>query len=90
MVLKGSTGRKANVQSIIGTGHARFRNKLLESGVMRADGDKVIFDKDHLFSAPSMAAIALMGRSANGWLEWKDKDGKTLDALKRQSPDNNP
>ncbi len=89
VVLKGSTGRKANVQSIIGTGHERFRNKLLESGVMRADGDKVIFDKDHLFSAPSMAAIALMGRSANGWLEWKDKDGKTLDALKRQSPDNN-
>jgi hypothetical protein len=27
-----------------------------------------------------------MGRSANSWLEWKSKDGKTLDALKRQAP----
>ena len=33
-----------------------------------------------------MAALSLMGRTANGWLEWKNKDGKTLDALKRQAP----
>jgi len=32
-----------------------------------------------------MATIALMGRTANGWLEWKTKDGKTLDAVKRQT-----
>ena len=90
VVLKGSTGRKANVPSIIGTATERFRNKLLESGAMRADGEKVIFDKDHLFAAPSMAAIALTGRSANGWLEWKNKDGKTLDELKRQPPEETP
>ena len=43
-----------------------------------------IFTRDHLFSSPSMAALAVMGRSANGWLEWKDASGKTLDELKRQ------
>jgi hypothetical protein len=32
-----------------------------------------------------MAAIAVMGRSANGWLEWKTDLGQTLDAAKRQS-----
>jgi hypothetical protein len=26
-----------------------------------------------------------MGRSANGWLEWKSPQGKTLDEVKRQS-----
>jgi len=89
-VLKGSTGRKANVPSIMDTGHERFRNKLLESGVMRVVGEKAIFEKDHLFGSPSMAALAVTGRSANGWVEWKNKDGKTLDELKRQSPDESP
>ncbi len=32
-----------------------------------------------------MAAIAVMGRSANGWLEWKTDQGQTLDGAKRQS-----
>jgi hypothetical protein len=50
---------------------------------MRQEGDKVIFEKDHLFSSPSMAAIALMGRNANGWTEWRDKNGNSLDKLKR-------
>ena len=30
-------------------------------------------------------AMALLGRSANGWVEWKAANGKTLDELKRQT-----
>ena len=86
VVLKGSIGRKDNVQSIIGTSEERFRNNLIQAGVMRPEGDMVVFDKDHLFRSPSMAGLAVMGRTANGWLEWKSKDGKTLDELKRQTP----
>ena len=85
VVLKGSLGRRANVQSIIDTAGHRLRLRLLESGVMREVGDTVIFEKDHLFRSPSMAALALMGRTANGWLEWKTNDGQTLDGVKRQS-----
>ena len=29
--------------------------------------------------------MALMGRSANGWVEWKAANGDTLDELKRQT-----
>jgi hypothetical protein len=29
--------------------------------------------------------MALMGRSANGWVEGKAANGKTLDELKRQA-----
>ena len=83
MVLKASIGRKENVPSIIGTAGEGLRNRLLESGVMHVEGDTVVFDKDHLFRSPSMAALSLMGRTANGWLEWKTKDGKTLDDLMR-------
>lgn len=84
-VLKGSTGRSKNVDSIIDTPGHRLRNHLLETGVMKQEGDIVVFQKDHLFKSPSMAALALMGRTANGWLEWKNQSGKTLDEIKRQS-----
>jgi predicted GIY-YIG superfamily endonuclease len=84
VVLKGSTGRLKNVPSIIGTAGERLRQRLLDSGAMRAEGDGVIFEKDELFRSPSMAALALMGRTCNGWVDWKSKDGRTLDELKRQ------
>jgi hypothetical protein len=86
VVLKGSVGRKDNVPSIIGHSGERLRLRLQESGTTQIMGDSVIFTRDHLFRSPSMAALSLMGRTANGWLEWKTKDGKTLDAVKRQSP----
>ena len=85
VVLKGSRGRLENVASLQGRSSERFREKLIVGGVMAADGNNVVFTRDHLFSSPSMAAVALQGRSANGWLEWKAANGKTLDELKRQS-----
>ena len=85
VVLKGSVGRKANVPSIVGTSDERFRNRLVEAGVMREVNDTVVFQKDHVFGSPSMALIALVGRTANGWKEWKGKDGATLDELKRRA-----
>lgn len=84
VVLAGSVGRLENVPSIRGTSDERFRTKLIEAGVMRVDGDRVVFPKDHLFGSPSMAAVALLGRSANGWDTWKSKDGRTLDDVKRR------
>lgn len=36
------------------------------------------------FTSPSSAAMFALGGSTNGWVEWKDKDGKTLDELYRQ------
>jgi hypothetical protein len=90
VVLKDSVGRRANVPSIIGTSDERFRNKLIESGVMREVGEQVVFQKDHLFKAPSPAAIALTGRTTNGWTEWRNAAGVTLDKLKRQTPEGKP
>lgn len=85
VVLKGSVGRLANVPSIVGTSDERLRTKLLEAGVMNEDGEHVVFTKDHLFRSPSTAAIALTGRTASGWREWKNAAGVTLHALKRAS-----
>lgn len=84
VVLKGSIGRKENVPSIKDTSLEQLRMKLVESGIMCVQGETVVFEKDHLFRSPSTAAIAILGRRSNGWLEWKTEDGKTLDTVKRQ------
>lgn len=40
--------------------------------------------EDHTFTSPSVAAAMFVGGNANGWNEWKDADGKTLDEVYRQ------
>jgi predicted GIY-YIG superfamily endonuclease len=85
VVHKNSTARLENVASIKGTSQERFRQQLLTDGVLKPQGNQYIFTRDHLFSSPSMAAIAVLGRSANGWMEWKTVDGQTLDGAKRQA-----
>jgi Domain of unknown function (DUF4357) len=64
---------------------ARIRQQLAAEGIMAALGGVVVFTRDHLFASPSTAAVALMGRSANGWAEWKTAQGQTLDEVKRQA-----
>ncbi len=88
VVHKGSKGRAEIVPSIQGTSHERMRSQLITEGVLTeiagSAGTLLVFTRDHLFSSPSTAAMAVMGRSANGWVEWKTASGKTLDEVKRQ------
>ena len=90
VVLKGSVGRVSNQPSIVGSSTERFRQKLFDSGVLKQEEGKAIVQKDHIFSSPSMAAIALLGRTANGWKEWKSSNGQTLDQLKRSNLEEPP
>ena len=87
VILKGSVGRLENSTAAKGTHIEKFRAKLLDAGVIKPEGKSVIFQKDELFRSPSMAGQALLGRSCNGWAEWKLKDGRTLDEVKRQQMD---
>lgn len=61
-----------------------MRKKLIDSGVLKQENDLYVFKEDYLFSSPSAAAGAILARRANGWIEWKDKNNKTLDELKRR------
>ena len=85
VVLKGSSGRKDVVPSFVGTSDHKARLALIANGVLQEVGDQLVFAKDHQFKTPSGAAMALMGRTANGWMIWKNEGGKTLDEVKRQS-----
>jgi hypothetical protein len=80
-------GSKAALQSTDAAQRATtIREKLKKKGVLKPDGDNtsLIFMRDELFSSPSAAARAVLGRSANGWDEWKTKDGRTLDQIERR------
>ena len=90
VVFAGSVGRIENAPSI-GDSNQRWRQRLFDSGVIRTnDQGLVVFPKDHLFKSPSGAAIALLGRRANGWQEWKSAKGQTLHELIREPEASNP
>lgn len=55
-----------------------LRQELIANGVLRRDGEHFLFTQDYVFSAPSTAAAVALGRSANGRVEWKDSNGRTL------------
>ena len=46
-------------------------------------GLRLTFARDYLFDSPSGAAAAVLGRTANGWIEWKNAEGRTLSQVKR-------
>lgn len=56
---------------------------MLRDGVMRRDGGSLVLTTDHRFSTPGQAAAVLLGRSANGWAEWRDSEGRTLSEATR-------
>lgn len=60
-----------------------MRQRLLGEGVLVEDGDGFRFGKDFTFETPSGAAAVVLGRTANGWIEWKHSDGRTLSQVKR-------
>ena len=61
-----------------------LRAKLLKDKILIEKNETLEFQEDYLFSSPSSAAAQVLSRNANGWIEWKDKHGKTLDELKRK------
>jgi hypothetical protein len=63
------------------------REKLLAAGVLEERDGNYFFTQDFLFSSPSMAAAVVLGRTANGWIEWKNKAGATLSDVHRNASD---
>ncbi|MES2286947.1 MAG: GIY-YIG nuclease family protein [Bacteroidota bacterium] len=89
VVFKGSIANKEE-SNTVGTWVTGLRTKLQDSKILLEESGKFIFTEDYLFGSPSAAAAVVLGRSANGWTEWKNKEGKTIDKLFRgDSLDNN-
>lgn len=77
VVFKNSKAAATIVNSITPS-FTTYRQKLIDEGVLVDKGEYLEFSDDYIFSSPSTAAVMVMGRNANGLLEWKNMDGKTL------------
>ena len=62
----------------------RQRKELYEKGDIVKQEDKYILTVTLEFNTPSGASDFVLGGSTNGWAEWKNKDGKTLDEVYRK------
>ena len=83
-VLKGS---KCNLTEspTAGAWVINMRQKLKDSNVLKKSGKVYEFIEDYMFNSPSAAAVTVLARRANGWTEWKDSKGNTLDKRVRQT-----
>jgi hypothetical protein len=80
VVLAGSEMRAETVESI--SPHLMpLRQKLLSKGIVAKVNGALRFAQDYTFDSPSTAAGVLLGRSANGRIEWRDQFGHTLKQL---------
>ena len=62
----------------------RQREELLQKGDITVNGNKYILNVILEFNTPSGASDFVLGGSTNGWMEWKNKNGKTLDDIYRK------
>ena len=80
VVYAGSLARADAVPSIHAYG-AQLRAALADKGFFVEDGKYLRLTEDYVFSAPSTAAMVMLGRTANGRLEWRTAEGQTLKDL---------
>lgn len=58
------------------------RSKWLQKNTYDKDGE-LYLKQDVAFQSPSTAAQFCLGCNSNGWIEWRTKDGQTLDSIFR-------
>lgn len=54
------------------------RAEFAEDGTWRREGDIYVFERDVVFNSPSLAASVILGRSADGLIEWRDLSGTSM------------
>lgn len=84
VVFKGAVARAEIVpsaQKLI----APKRQAMLANGVLVAEGMSLRLTEDALFDSPSGAAMLVLGRTSNGWADWKTIDGRTLHEVERSA-----
>jgi hypothetical protein len=79
----GSESPKERVPTIPASAE-KLRQTLLSQGVFVDEKDRYRVVEDYTFNSPSLAAAVLLARSANGMIEWKDDQGKTLKEIQEK------
>jgi hypothetical protein len=82
-VFKDSMMRKEETNTIPASVHS-LRQDIIAASVVIDSSDYYTFTRDYVFPSPSSAAGVVLGRSANGRTEWKNKAGKTLKEIQTE------
>lgn len=84
-ILKGSLARLESLDSFKSHPYYPKRLNLIDKGVLKItdDSKNYIFTEDYICDSTSEAGSYIKGSSVNGWKEWKNEDGKTLDEMFR-------
>ena len=61
------------------------RNELINDGILKRKNGKLIFTQEYKFESPSAASSVILGSPSNGWNDWKDSNGNSLDVLFRET-----
>jgi hypothetical protein len=56
---------------------------MVADGILESTDKGLVFTENYPFKSPSGAAAVVSGGHANGWIEWKNSEGKTLKDVKR-------
>ena len=81
LVKEGTLIRKEIVDSV--KDYIGRQRKLQEKNFKDHSETQFILTEDVLFKTPSSAAGFILARSVNGWIEWKNSEGKTLSEIYR-------
>lgn len=84
LIIKGSKASKFQYDSVK-VSNTQIIDKLLSKGILIDNEEYYAFNEDYLASSPSTAARLILGRSANGWTEWKTYEGDVLANFKNNN-----
>lgn len=76
-VVEAGTHARGNWTGVDYATYKGLYTELRQSGVLVPEGDFCVFAENYAFASPSAAASVILGRAANGTLEWKTPEGKT-------------
>ncbi|WP_076241876.1 GIY-YIG nuclease family protein [Mycobacterium sp. NS-7484] len=82
LVLAGSKGRSA-LRPSAPPSLGNQRDSLRAEGIIKHEGQELVFLRDHLFASPSAAGGLLVGGTNNGRISWRNDRGQSIAELEQ-------
>lgn len=87
-ILKGSRIRKNFVPSLSAEQSEllKLKQQMIEKQILILENECWVLQQDYFITArPSTASSLILGRPSNGWKDWKNEQGQTLDEVYRKA-----
>ena len=87
LLLRGSTLRLDHTPSIENEAKlSAWKEMMIETGKLKEHNGVLVLQDDYFVKGkPSASSYKILGKPSNGWMVWKNAEGKTLDELYRKN-----